>query len=652
MGQMKNLVGKPDNKKNLLWQIDYLEGQLAKLLAESTTTTTSKKDNKKPEINTRLWKTKIAVDRLAKHEKQLLKKKQNNNNSSDISQEEQSSEKETKQEREQKIKQQILQLKHQLLSQKIHHGQVQVQRCIKKYKTVELLKLRKMLKKLSSSNEEDKQQQEEKEKKIRQFEIKLATLKKFTIAHFSSLVVKTYVQLTYCLNTDLAATKKELAKIADDSNTVIFNHIDSLQKVLENFSTEDDNDNDKDDQKENKYIFPDWFPVDQLVLTKEQVSDFKNVYPKENNTNKDKEEDKCFKDYLKLITKLESVITELKELRGVINYVAGVRNRDVKSSFQPTTDSTTDISEEKKQEKQQEKHKKKEKSSTENEQQQQEKEDNIEYHGRDIVLTDEENDSITDLENLKSSGKYLTGTKKLNYDDISESEEDDDYYNQITDDDDDDEQEEEQKSSEDDDSDNEDEEFFENFSKKQDNKEEEEDQKNKKKKVKKIVLPALLQGFVAPSNPQEAAELERELRDLEREEGIINNDNSDDDNDEQKPNAPKIRKNRRGQRARREIYERKYGKHANHLKREFEKLQTERAIKQQQYEEREAKRQKKRKLESDNSNSSSSTTTSKGFKKNKVEDDNKPLHPSWEAKRKLKEQAAATQFKGKKIVFE
>lgn len=120
-------------------------------------------------------------------------------------------------------------------------------------------------------------------------------------------------------------------------------------------------------------------------------------------------------------------------------------------------------------------------------------------------------------------------------------------------------------------------------------------------------------------------------------------DDYDVDNDEVVKEVTAQRKNRRGQRARRAIYEMKYGKNANHLKKEQENLKRKREQKQVEFEQREAKRQakgieKKSKFEKQTEQ-----------QKKQQEQDNKPLHPSWEAKKKLS--ATPVKFQGKKVVF-
>ncbi|KAG7887297.1 hypothetical protein KL936_004457 [Ogataea polymorpha] len=106
----------------------------------------------------------------------------------------------------------------------------------------------------------------------------------------------------------------------------------------------------------------------------------------------------------------------------------------------------------------------------------------------------------------------------------------------------------------------------------------------------------------------------------------------------------KERKNRRGQRARQKIWEKKYGKNANHIKKERERVQSEREKQRLAYEERVRKRAEKKKQEEEK-------------KKQEEEKRRKPsvadkMHPSWEAKRKAEEALKNVKFQGKKVKFE
>ncbi|KAI0072861.1 Bud-site selection protein [Panus rudis PR-1116 ss-1] len=176
--------------------------------------------------------------------------------------------------------------------------------------------------------------------------------------------------------------------------------------------------------------------------------------------------------------------------------------------------------------------------------------------------------------------------------------------------------------------------------------------------------------------------------------GFTRGDSDASDIDEAEINAADggVRKNRRGQRARRAIWEKKYGKNANHVKKQFEeapqrggsggKNQQQRGP-QNQYQNRKGGHGGQGRVDSAPSNSqgkcidlsypllharSSQSDTNNHchfrsggvVEKNpkpyeKKADKDKPLHPSWEAKRKLKEKLNPSIDNvvpmGKKIVF-
>ncbi|WBW74326.1 ribosome small subunit biogenesis protein, BUD22 family [Schizosaccharomyces osmophilus] len=121
-------------------------------------------------------------------------------------------------------------------------------------------------------------------------------------------------------------------------------------------------------------------------------------------------------------------------------------------------------------------------------------------------------------------------------------------------------------------------------------------------------IPELATGFLDPLGEDDEF-VEKEMDEMDR---------------------PK-RKNRRGQRARQAIWEKKFGKTANHVVKKKEQEQLEREERQHKFNEREAKRAQK-----------AAIATSQEPDK---------LHPSWEAKKKQKLQPAGT-FQGKKIVFD
>ncbi|EEB06230.1 BUD22 family protein [Schizosaccharomyces japonicus yFS275] len=138
----------------------------------------------------------------------------------------------------------------------------------------------------------------------------------------------------------------------------------------------------------------------------------------------------------------------------------------------------------------------------------------------------------------------------------------------------------------------------------------------RQKKENASTLPELMTGFIDPGEESVESDIEAEAGEL------------------LKPQ----RKNRRGQRARRAIWEKKYGKKANHVIKKNEEFQKKREERQRKFEERKARyeaRMARRGPE----------------EKAKPAADDKPLHPSWEAKKKLR-QIPSVPFQGKKIVFD
>ena len=126
----------------------------------------------------------------------------------------------------------------------------------------------------------------------------------------------------------------------------------------------------------------------------------------------------------------------------------------------------------------------------------------------------------------------------------------------------------------------------------------------------------------------------------------------------------KIRKNKRGQRARQKIYEKKYGKNANHLK----KVEQSRdhgwdarrgAQESDQRTNRRGRRHapksngtrdKTRRPPARGPTSSGANTEVLGPRKQSSA--STALHPSWEAAKKAKEQKKAAPFQGKKVTFD
>jgi len=143
---------------------------------------------------------------------------------------------------------------------------------------------------------------------------------------------------------------------------------------------------------------------------------------------------------------------------------------------------------------------------------------------------------------------------------------------------------------------------------------------------KKIVLPAIMSGYY--SGDEDEDELEK----------------ADRDNEVQKVTS-KHRKNRRGQRARRKIWEKKFGKNAKHLVKEREEWHAKQQRLEHEYEIRVEKRAEKQKKHEE-------WMEKQKEKKKEIEAlKNKPLHPSWTAKRKLEESLAHVKFEGKKQKF-
>ncbi|CDO93769.1 unnamed protein product [Kluyveromyces dobzhanskii CBS 2104] len=141
--------------------------------------------------------------------------------------------------------------------------------------------------------------------------------------------------------------------------------------------------------------------------------------------------------------------------------------------------------------------------------------------------------------------------------------------------------------------------------------------------------------------------------------GYISGDEEDEQEDRrarQQVAAAPVKKNRRGQRARQKIWEKKYGSQAKHVQRELEKEHKERETRQKEYEERQAKREEKaaqlaeqqRKRVSQYSSQSKSPYVPPPLP---VATADKPIHPSWEAKKIAEEKQKNVKFQGKKITF-
>lgn len=137
----------------------------------------------------------------------------------------------------------------------------------------------------------------------------------------------------------------------------------------------------------------------------------------------------------------------------------------------------------------------------------------------------------------------------------------------------------------------------------------------------------------------------RNLPELEH--GFIDNYNSDSEDEramekELKQEKPK-KKNRRGQRERRLIWEKKYGKSANHIQKKITEETASKLERQQKYEERVVKRLEREQEYLDRLHAR---------KQKEKEFLSKEFHPSWEAKKIQKEQLKKIKFAGKKVTFD
>ncbi|KAL1853346.1 hypothetical protein Plec18170_005343 [Paecilomyces lecythidis] len=136
--------------------------------------------------------------------------------------------------------------------------------------------------------------------------------------------------------------------------------------------------------------------------------------------------------------------------------------------------------------------------------------------------------------------------------------------------------------------------------------------------------------------------------------------------DEPAADEPPRRKNRMGQQARRALWEKKYGSGANHVRKEQEKKKNSRDsgwdVRKGAMDPDADGRKKFGKGRSGpgagrpahrtgDRGASSYHNGRSSFQEKKPQDD-KPLHPSWEAKKRAKEQAAQVSFQGKKITFD
>ena len=128
---------------------------------------------------------------------------------------------------------------------------------------------------------------------------------------------------------------------------------------------------------------------------------------------------------------------------------------------------------------------------------------------------------------------------------------------------------------------------------------------------------------------------------------------SEEATDDEEAAGPPKRKNRMGQQARRALWEKKYGTGANHVKQE----------EKQQKRNRDSGWDTKRGATGPGGGGRGNRGGRGGFGQNRgghqntskpsgPPKDTGPLHPSWEAKRKQKEQGSTAAFQGKKVVFD
>jgi hypothetical protein len=112
------------------------------------------------------------------------------------------------------------------------------------------------------------------------------------------------------------------------------------------------------------------------------------------------------------------------------------------------------------------------------------------------------------------------------------------------------------------------------------------------------------------------------------------------------------KKNRRGQRARRAIWEKKYGRNANHKKNEMGQQR----FKQQKQQVEKYTNSKRQAEQEYVQNYHARPDTTRGERRAAQAEPSvsqQPLHPSWEAKKRLKEKTkpSIVPSQGKKIVF-
>ncbi|KAJ5125715.1 hypothetical protein N7448_005033 [Penicillium atrosanguineum] len=145
---------------------------------------------------------------------------------------------------------------------------------------------------------------------------------------------------------------------------------------------------------------------------------------------------------------------------------------------------------------------------------------------------------------------------------------------------------------------------------------------------------------------------------------------SEDASDGEEEAAAPKRKNRMGQQARRALWEKKFGAGANHVQKEVKKQKKSRDSGWDTrkgatdggrggrfggpggFEDRGLSDRPHNVHNAGGQQSSSGPTQRSRLKPPPSKDDEGPLHPSWEAKKKLKEQASTAKFQGTKVTFD
>ncbi|PFH53980.1 hypothetical protein AMATHDRAFT_771 [Amanita thiersii Skay4041] len=128
--------------------------------------------------------------------------------------------------------------------------------------------------------------------------------------------------------------------------------------------------------------------------------------------------------------------------------------------------------------------------------------------------------------------------------------------------------------------------------------------------------------------------------------GFVRGDSDDSDfGESEAKDADPVKKNRRGQRARRAIWEKKYGRNAKHKQKE---------LAEKNHNKKEAISKRATITERQGTNTMwESRKHGDNYATKAPRNDDRPLHPSWEAKKKLKEKmdVGIVPSQGKKIVF-